>query len=121
MANEIKYQIVFSATKGFLSYATDTTRLTADMAGTVATAGAQSVGTSAEAIVMNDVATAGWAYFRNLDATNNVEIGTGTAGSFVGFAKLKPGEAALIRLGTNAPTARSSASTVVLQYQIMAD
>jgi hypothetical protein len=39
----------------------------------------------------------------------------------VGFAKLKAGEAAIIRLTTATPTARADTAAVNLQYYILAD
>jgi hypothetical protein len=39
----------------------------------------------------------------------------------VPFLKLKAGEAAVFRLGTNSPTAKAAASTVNLQYYILQD
>ena len=55
------------------------------------------------------------------DTTNSIDIGTGTGTNFAAFSRLKPSEFGLIRLGTNAPTAKAVASTVALQYYILAD
>jgi hypothetical protein len=92
------------------------------MTGTVAVGGCQSIST-AEVIAVGDVAaaTCGWSYFRNTHATAYIDIGTLLGGSFVPFVKLKAGEACVLRLGTNAPTARASTGTVDLQYMIFAD
>lgn len=120
MANEITINLKMSVANGFLTQRMDPGTLFADMSGTAAAGGAQDIGTSGEAIAIGDVATAGYAYFRNCGPTNFVELGTGTT-TFVAFAKLKAGEAAVFRLGTNAPTARANTAAVKLQYLILAD
>ena len=120
MANEITINLKMSVANGFLTQRMDPGTLFADMSGTAAAGGAQDIGTSGEAIDVGDVATAGYAFFRNCGPTNFVELGTGTT-TFVAFAKLKAGEAGLFRLGTNAPTARANTAAVKLQYLILAD
>jgi hypothetical protein len=120
MANEITINLKMSVANGFLTQRMDPGTLFADMSGTAAAGGAQDIGTSGEAIAIGDVATAGYAYFRNCGPTNFVELGTGTT-TFVAFAKLKAGEAGVFRLGTNAPTARANTAAVKLQYLILAD
>ena len=83
--------------------------------------GVQEIGTTHEALAMNDVSSAGYAYFRNLDDTNFVQLGIDSGGTFHGFAKLKAGEAALVRLTTNAPYAKADTAAVDLQYLILSD
>jgi hypothetical protein len=121
MANEIQVTAKLVVSKGYLVHTENPGIIQVTMSGTTATGGAQDIGTSGEAITITDVATAGYAYFRNTSTTEYVEIGTGTAGSFVAFAKLKAGECGVIRLGTNAPTARAQTSSVKLQFYILAD
>lgn len=121
MAQEITVNLRMNVTKGYLSQKFEPGPILVDMSGTTATGGAQDIGTTAETITMSDVTSAGYAYFRNTDTTNFVEIGTGTAGSFVAALKLKAGEVAVARLGTNAPTARANTAAVKLQYYILQD
>jgi hypothetical protein len=121
MANEIQITARLEVSKGFTYAAQLPAPILANLTGTAITSGVQAIGTSAEALLMNDVTTAGYAYFRNTDATNFVEIGTGISTSFVSFAKLKAGEIAVIRLGTNAPTAKADTAAINLQYMILAD
>lgn len=121
MANELTITCGLTASKGFLYQSQEPGSIRADMAGTAVASNVQNIGTTAEALAMTDVATAGYAFFRNTSASIAVELGTGTAGSFVAFAKLKAGETAVLRLGTNAPTARAASTTVDLQYFIVAD
>jgi hypothetical protein len=62
-------------------------------------------------------------FFRNLDSTNNIEIGEDLSG-FKPWLLLKPGEYAMGRLSSRYPSTalkvKSSAGTPVLQYRIFA-
>ena len=59
------------------------------------TTGVQAIGTAAhEAIDLGDVGTVGLVMFRNLDATNFVQIGIDDGGAFVPIHELLPGESA---------------------------
>lgn len=83
-------------------------------------AAVQAIGTSMEAITLGDVTTPGFSWFRNLDATNYVEIGINVAG-FQPVLKLKPGEGQVFRFATAAPQARANTASVDLEYIILAD
>ncbi len=122
MADEITVNLQISAKNGYLAFSEKTGNFLVTMNGTTGAGGIQTIGTSAELLVVTDVGTAGYAFFRNTSTTTNVEIGTGTT-SFVPFLRLKPGETSVCRLGTNAPSAKSSSATVSvnLQYMILAD
>lgn len=121
MANEIALTLKLAVNNGFLVQRFDPGQLLVTMAGFTSAGGVQSIGfAAAEALGITDVSTAGYAYFRNIDTVSYVEIGTGTA-PFVPFMKLKAGEAAVLRLGTNAPTARANTAAVNLQYWILQD
>lgn len=121
MANEIQVTTKLVVAKGYLMHTESPGIIQVTMNGSTAAGGAQDIGTTAETITVMDVGTAGFAYFRNTSSTEYVELGTGTGGSFVAFAKLKAGECCVLRLGTNAPTARAQTSSVKLQYYILAD
>lgn len=121
MAQEISINLRMRVTNGFLVHEDSVTNQLVDMTGLVASGGSQNVGTNSEAIVVNDVATAGYAFFRNTGPTNYIDLGTGTGTSFVAFSRLKAGESGCIRLGTNAPTARANVAPVNLQYYILSD
>jgi len=121
VANEIQVTAKLVVSKGYLVHTENPGITQVTMSGTTATGGAQDIGTGAEAITVTDVGTAGYAYFRNTSTTEYVELGTGIAGAFVAFAKLKAGECCVLRLGTNAPTARAQTSSVKLQFYILAD
>jgi len=80
--------------------------------------GVVSVTTSAMAIPLGGVTTpGGLAVFKNLNATNYLEIGFDDSG-FVAFAKLLPGQVACIPL-VNAPWARANTAACLMQYKIM--
>lgn len=102
----------FTTTKSFDFVATAPA-----MAGGVATIGFA----AHEAIVMQDVAAAGWARFENLDSTNFVQIGIDVSAAFHPFVKLKAGEFCILRLGTNAPYAKADTAAVQLDYEIFQD
>lgn len=124
MANEISINASLSVRKGNLSDTrSHSGSFTLNAASPAKAAGIASIGFAAhEAIPMGDVSTAGWARFKNLDATNYVQIGTDVTGTFVPFLKLMPGEpAGPLRLGTNAPYAKAAVAAVKLDYEIYDD
>ncbi len=95
MANELKLSFSLSFSKGGVvvrrSYSD-----TIDVAGNVAVQSVQSIGTSEEALTIpSDLATVGYAFIHNMDATNYVNIGPATARTDF---KLLAGEAAMFRL-----------------------
>jgi hypothetical protein len=59
----------------------------------------QVIGTTAEVIAIGDVASAGYSFLMNIDATNFVEIGREDTGTFRAVVKLLPGEFAIFRAG----------------------
>lgn len=123
MPNEITVNVSLGVKNGFLSQSLTPGTILVTMTGTTATGGAQDIGTStnAETISMNDVSSAGYAFFRNTDTTNYLDIGSGTGTNFAAVVRLKAGEAGVFRLGTNSPTARANTAAVKLQYFILAD
>jgi hypothetical protein len=122
MSAEIKATIGLTATKGELSLAVATTTKSIDMTGTTYSDVGQIVGTTYEALTIgSDVGTEGWTYFKNLDATNYVEVGVEVAAAFYPLIKLKPGEAALCRLAVGTVFARANTSSVKLRALVLED
>jgi hypothetical protein len=121
MANEITVRAALSAVKGFLSVAKDyVVRL--DLSGSAFADAVQNIGTTYEQIVIPaEIATAGYAFFRNLDATNYVEIGVVVAATFYPLLKLKPGEVAVCRLATTTFYAKANTAAVNLQCCLIND
>lgn len=122
MANEIRANVSLTVAKGNIA-TTRSTNNTVTMSGSVYAQGVQSIPTTANgtAISVGSVATAGWAYFRNLDAANYVEIGVQTGGTFYPTLKLLAGEACLVRLTTNAPYAQANTAAVLLDYTLISN
>lgn len=120
MADEITLTMRMLVSKGNLVHKEEPGIQSITLNGANGTGGIQNIGTSAELITMGDTGTAGWAFMRNTDTTNYVDLGTSTT-SFVAFARLKAGEACMFRLGTNAPAARANVAAINLQYFILSD
>ena len=121
MANEISVSLKLTYANGYLVGKEDPGTLSIAMTGKVATGGSQTIATNATAINMGSVATAGYAYFRNVSTANYIEIGTGTGTSFAAFSKLSFGDAQIVRLGTSAPTAKANGAAGNLQYTILSE
>jgi hypothetical protein len=119
MANEITVNLKLSYANGTLVGREDPGTFSVDQTGKVSTGGAQTIATNATTINMGSVTTAGYAYFRNVSTANFIEIGTGTGTSFVAFSRLNFGQAQIVRMGTNAPTAKADTAAGTLQYTIL--
>lgn len=118
MANEINYFGSLSVSKGNLSFRIDGANATADLAGVRVNRTVQNIGTTYEAIAVGDLATVGFAFFKNLDATNYVEVGGENSATFVPVLRLLPGETAgPVRLSV-APHARANTAAVNLDVTI---
>jgi hypothetical protein len=120
MANEITISLKMSVLKGSLAHIENPGSISVTLTTGTAIGGVPAITTSAALLAMGSVTSPGYAFFRNTDLTNFVEIGTGT-GTFVPFLKLKAGEASLMRLSTAAPSARANTASVNLQYFILSD
>ena len=77
MAQEIQINCRLVVGKGYLVHREDPGTVSVDLTGTTATGGVQSVTTTAAALGMGSVTSAGMAFFRNTDTTNSIDIGTG--------------------------------------------
>ena len=127
MANEISISTRLFARKSFFNVDHNVGTVTADLSGSTSAAGIVSIPTSAGGTALSldgiTTATMGYAFFRNIDATNFVQIGVRDASSnFLAFAKLKAGEVAIVRMNqTNPPYALANTAAVVLQFTILAD
>lgn len=120
MASEITATVGMSLTKGALSVSIPSKTIRVDMAGTHSSSICQDIGTSYEALdVGADIATPGFAVFRNLDTDNFVEIGVEVSAAFYPFVKLMPGEFALIPLADISLFAKADTAAVTLQSTIL--
>lgn len=75
----------------------------------------QNIGITEEAIVLGEVTSPGWALLINRDPTNFIELRVATGGAK--FAKLKPGEFCLLRLGSGAQVPFAIADTAPCQLE----
>lgn len=122
MADEIAVSAILQVAKGTLIVKPTQPNFTATMTGSgIYASGAAAIGFAAhEAIPLGDVSTPRWSRFKNLDATNFVQIGVDASGTFVPFVKLKPGEACVLPLAA-APYAQADTGAVNLEYLILPD
>lgn len=92
-----------------------------DVTGSAMCGGVQTIGTTEEALAIGDVGTKGYARFLNIDATNYVEIGNYTGGTFYPFIKLKPGESSVCRLAAVTIYAKANTASVRVDYMVFED
>ncbi len=77
----------------------------------------QSIGTTEEEINLAEVVSPGWAFFINRDATNYIDLLTNTGGDR--FARLQPGECAMLPLGPDAQIPFAIAHTAACQLEYL--
>lgn len=77
----------------------------------------QSIAITETAISLGGVSAPGWAMFVNRDETNFIELRVATSGAK--FAKLKPGEFALLRLGSGAQVPYAISDTAACQLDLL--
>jgi hypothetical protein len=122
MANEITVTATLKVAKGSLAWQQSVNQsITLAAAKPNGSGFSQSIPTTAggTAISLGAVATNGWAWFQNLDATNYVEIGVADGGTFFPFARLLAGEIALMRVSASAaPYALANTGAVILMTTI---
>lgn len=123
MAAEGNASLSLSVTKGNFSD-TRAINFQFDYNGTYLSSGVQNVGTTHELVaISSDVATLGACFFRNLSATNYVEIGIVVSSTFYPVLKLKPTEGQVVRLAVayNALYAKSNTAACDLEYRVYQD
>ena len=123
MADGIIVNLRVQSTKGNFTADRRVSALSVSMTGTGVDERVSSIGFAAhEQIAVNtDIGTKGWAFFRNLDATNFVEIGLDIAATFYPLIKLKAGEAAAFRLSNVDIYAQADTGAVDLLSHILED
>lgn len=117
MADEINVKLRIVLKNGDFTVDRDIIRAQSDQTGKGAQSGLQKVGTSWEVVDLGNVVTEGYAYFRNLNDTNFVQIGpTG-----VPIIKLLPGQLCLfpvdptVTLYAKADTAECNVDVFILE------
>jgi len=93
-----------------------------DVSGAGVVENVQSISTNAtgDALVLGGITTPGFAYFKNLETNNYIEVGILDATTnFVAFLKLNGEEAQTCWLGITAPYARANTAASKLDYVII--
>jgi hypothetical protein len=120
MANELSLQgLTISFTKANVPSVEFTVgSLSITVSGTQLMDNVQSIGFAAEeAILMGDVAAGGWCFFQNMDATNFVELRSGTGAT--DFVRLNAGEIALFRMSADATAPYAIADTAAVNLRCL--
>lgn len=104
-----------SVTLGSTSDSLSVSNLAVSVAGSRMIHNRQEIGTSEEALILGDVAAGGFLIIVNRDATNFVELRSGT--SATDFVRLKPGEPALFRLSPDATAPYAIADTAACEVE----
>ena len=77
----------------------------------------QLIGTVEEAVLLGDVATGGYWYVENMDATNFVELRSGTLAT--DFIRLNAGEWAIFRVSADATAPFAIADTAAVNVRFL--
>ena len=121
MSKEITLNTSLTITKGTLSDSTRD-RYQTDLTGSKYAAGVVSVGTSThQALATTTITTPGFLYVKNLDATNYIQVGADSSGTFVPYTKLKAGESFVFRPATSALYAKANTAAAQLQFKLFDD
>ena len=117
MANEIKINLSLSLSKGGSTEEMSLIKEDITMTGDNFLHNKQTIGTSAEALVVGDVGTGGWFFAANRDPTNFVTI-FDTADEATALVKILAGEGEMFRANV-APFAKADTADVLLEYFIV--
>ncbi len=119
MANEFTTQLSrFSFTKGTSSASVSGQLLFATVSGAHSIGNFQSIGTGDETLSLGDVATIGYVFLKNTDASNFITIGPDGSSYPI---ELRAGEFAVMRWNAAAIHAKADTATCILQYMIIED
>jgi hypothetical protein len=117
MANELTVSMSMQFRKGTVATGMSKTGMEITVAGDQVTHNIQEIGTTQEALDMGDITAPGYAFFYNHDATNPVELRSGTGAA--DMIRLKPLEFCCFRLEATAPYAIATTAAVQLEYMII--
>lgn len=115
MAAELNLTISASETKNGVTFSSDFTG-TVDVAGNTPIFEVKSIATSDTVLDLGGISTIGFCVFKNLDATNYVEIGDNNTTYSL---KLKALEFCVVRWNQAAIHAKANTSAVLLQYLLI--
>lgn len=99
---DINYSITYRVSKGFLSNTVNANGVTANMTNTGMLSQTLTLSTNAVSISTGNLSSVGLAFLQNLSTSTiqTAAIGIAAGGSFVGFATLRAGEPAIMRLSS---------------------
>jgi hypothetical protein len=100
--SDINYSITYRVSKGFLSNTVNANGVTANMTNTGMLSQTLTLSTNAVSISTGNLSSVGLAFLQNLSTSTiqTAAIGIAAGGSFVGFATLRAGEPAIMRLSS---------------------
>jgi hypothetical protein len=123
MADELTISASYSLNTTNLSESNAPGSISIDVASVAGSGGIQNVGTAVEQITKGDTTDGGFYFFRNIDDTNFVEIGTTSddtdSGTFQPFLKLLAGEYSIGRLKEANVFAKADTAAINLQYRMV--
>lgn len=98
--SDINYNISYSVSKGFLNAQANAAGVTASMSQTGMLSQTLTLSTNAVSVSTANLSSVGLAFLQNLSThtAQTASIGIDAGGSFVGFATLRAGEPAIMRL-----------------------
>jgi hypothetical protein len=98
--SDINYSISYRISKGFLSNSVNAAGVTASMAAAGLLSQTLTLSTNAVSISTANLSSIGLAFLQNLSTSTlqTAAVGIQEGGSFVGFATLRAGEPAILRL-----------------------
>ena len=118
MANEITITAKLLCQNGNFEASTNASRISVTQSALGCQKAVQEIGTSYEQVILGDVSTEGYAMFRNLDATNFIQLGLDGGASLTPVVRLKAGEVALFRIDAGA-TIFAKADTAACDLDVL--
>lgn len=118
MASELQIQLSIAFNKSNAALSRSFTAAFFDVSGTAGVANVIAVGTSDETLALGDVATPGWLYMKNLDATNFITAG---ADGTLYNIKMKAGEPFLGRWNGAAIHVKANTAQCNMEYLLIPD
>ncbi len=122
MASEISLNVTMSCSNGSFRPPAWNESAAFTQSAIEASGGVLNLTTTYATIPLASLATLGYAMVKNIDVTNNLEVGIEVTAALVSVMTLKPGEFALFRFKSGVvPAAKASSGTAKLMYYILND
>jgi hypothetical protein len=117
---DISYSVSYLVSKGFLSNSVNAIGVTANMTNTGLLSQTLTLSTNAVSISTANLSSVGLAFLQNLSTSTiqTAAIGIAAGGSFVGFATLRAGEPAIVRLSSGTTYQATGAAGARLRVDI---